>query len=350
MAILLAALVPSGCTSTTEPNEVAPRCEVATSACVARFEGAPGLRVPVYRSHALDHPDTLVSQALIVIHGSARNAAYTFETGVAVARDADALETTLILAPWFRTLEDGPEAGAPYWSSGGWKRGHLSVTGSHTSRVSSYAVLDRLLADIATPGRFPRLSRIVVAGHSAGGQVVHRLAAATALEGVPQGVDVRFVVANPSTYLYLGPERWQGDGFGAPTAGACPDYQGWHYGLEDLNSYMRARSLTDVRERLVQRDVRILLGTADTLTAQLDETCGAVLQGRRRLDRGRTLIRYMDAFFPGHGHVETLIGGVGHSSRDMFTAAAGRRALFDDRPVATGRAAVRRVDSGVPRL
>lgn len=321
-------VVASACSNPAEPVATTPRCERAISSCEVAFETLPGRAVPVHRSHPLDRADTTVAQALVVVHGSSRNSASGFETGVEAAREAGVLASTLIVAPRFRTADDEPESGAPYWSSGGWKRGHLSSSESGDSRISSYAVLDRILAEIAMPGRFPRLSRIVVAGHSAGGQVVHRFAAATGLEGVDPGIEVRFVVANPSSYLYLGRERWDGADFALPDVGTCADYGRWHYGLDDLNSYMQDRSLDDVRERLTHRDVRILLGTVDTLTASLDLSCGAMLQGRRRLDRGRTLVRYMDAFFPGHRHLETLVPAVGHSSRSMFTSAAGLRALF----------------------
>ncbi len=304
-------------------------CERAEPRCHTLFEAQPGVAVPMYRSHRLDQPDSLIRTAVVMIHGSGRDYDRYFETTVAAARAAGVLETSLLVAPRFRTVDDDPEAGAPYWSSGGWKRGHLSRPESSTPRISSYAVLERLVEEIADRVRFPRLERIVVAGHSAGGQVVHRFAAATALPGVPPDLEVRFVVANPSSYLYLGPERWDGAAFTLPDAEACPDYREWHYGFDGLNSYMRDRDLADVRARLIGRDVRILLGTADTLTASLDTTCGAMLQGRRRLERGRTLLRYMTFVDPSHRHREVLIAGVGHSSRAMFTAPSGRVALFD---------------------
>ena len=44
-------------------------------------------------------------------------------------------------------------------------------------------------------------------GHSAGGQVAHRYAAASRAEENFGAVSFRYVVANPSTYLYLRAER-----------------------------------------------------------------------------------------------------------------------------------------------
>jgi len=64
------------------------------------------------------------------------------------------------------------------------------------------------------------------------------------------------------------------------------------------------------------------------LNASLDVTCGANLQGRHRFERGQTLIRFMDAFYPGHGHQEVIVPGIGHSSTQMYMSEEGRSALF----------------------
>ena len=84
-------------------------------------------------------------------------------------------------------------------ASEGWKQGDGSKT---SPPVSSFAALDRLIAGIVRSHRFPGLRHIVVAGHSAGGQFVERYAASTRLS---VRVPVRYVVANPSSYLYLTP-------------------------------------------------------------------------------------------------------------------------------------------------
>ena len=213
------------------------------------------------------------------------------------------------------------------WVSSGWKRGHLSRAEGPAPRVSSYAALDSLVSIMLDPERFPNVREVVVTGHSAGGQVVHRYAAASPAEE-RTAMPLRYVVANPSTYLYLGPERADGASFSEPDPGACGDFDDWHYGLADRNSYASEAPADTLRARLVRRDVRILLGDADTLTSSLDVSCGANLQGPRRLHRGRTLVRFMDAFFPDHGHREMIVPGVGHSSRAMWTSGVGLQSLF----------------------
>jgi pimeloyl-ACP methyl ester carboxylesterase len=216
----------------------------------------------------------------------------------------------------------------PYWTNGGWKRGHLSSSSGPTPRVSSYEAIDQILGIVTDRTRFPAVDDVVVTGHSAGGQVAHRFAATSRVEDGVAGIHFRYVVANPSTFLYLGPERDGPNGFSAPTRSECSDYNEWHYGLEDLNSYASAVTIDSIRAQLVRRDVRILLGDADSLTASLDVSCGANLQGRYRFERGQTLVRFIDALYPGNGHQEMIVPGIGHSSSGMYLSVVGREALF----------------------
>ena len=131
-----------------------------------------------------------------------------------------------------------------------------------------------------------------------------------------------------TTYLYPGPEREDAAGdFTVPEAG-CDDYDEWHYGLQDRNSYADRLDADSIPAQLVRHDVRILLGDADTATASLDVTCGANRQGPRRYHRGRTLVRFMDELYAGHAHREMIVPGVGHSSRSMWLSGVGAGALF----------------------
>ncbi|HSJ23329.1 MAG TPA: hypothetical protein VK929_01510 [Longimicrobiales bacterium] len=304
-------------------------CDVATSRCYSRLRIAPGAFLPLYSSYALDTRNERVTHAIIMVHGANRDADAYFTTTVVAARGADRLNETLIVAPHFQKAEDEPRADEPIWTEEGWKRGHLSVTGRQPPRVSSYAALDRIVEVITDGALFPNITRVVVAGHSAGGQVVHRYAAGSRAENTARSsVAFRYAVANPSTYLYLGPERPHGDSFAVPDTAACPGWNDWHYGLSGLNSYMDAVPAATVTANLSQRDVHILIGDGDTGSAQLDVSCGANLQGAHRFERGRLLVRYMDYRFPGHGHAEEIVPDVAHSSRGMFTSTAGARALF----------------------
>ena len=290
------------------------------------------LHLPVYRSLPLTEGDTLVTRAVIVVHGADRNPWDYFETMILATQQAGALDRTLVVAPHFQTVADGPEGDEPYWTSGGWKRGDQSNTlPADPHGISSYGAVDRILDLLGSAALYPRLEKVVVTGHSAGGQYTHRFAAGSRMEESLQHLRFRYIVANPSTYLYLGPERAdveEGGGWGVPDKAACASYNDWHYGLENVNPYMGAQDPEEVRSQLIRRDVVYLVGTEDTGSSLLDMSCGAMLQGPNRFIRGLTLFQYLEAFFPSHEHNIFQVPGVGHSSRGIYTSSPGQQALF----------------------
>ncbi len=304
-----------------------PQCVVSTAECAERVNLGLGRYLPVYRTYALGKRDDRVERVVVVVHGADRNADAYFNTMVGALEAAGTLSSTLVVAPRFQALGDGPRSDEPYWSTEGWKRGDLSASDSPLSRISSFAAADTLLRVLSDRERFPALASIVVTGHSAGGQYTHRYAGSSPAPESLGSLRVRFVVANPSTYLWLGPERPADGGFARPDSAGCPTWNDWPYGTSNRNNYARGTDEPGLRHRLTSRDVRILVGDADTLTSYLDVSCAANLQGRRRFDRGRALMHFMDLFFPGHAHRESVILGVGHSSRDMYRSTAGREAL-----------------------
>ena len=333
--ILAALTAMGGATSCGGSDPVAPpvptrrACRSELSTCTARIEVLPGRFVQSYQSFRLAEGDTLVTQAVIVVHGTNRNADDYFKSMTDAATLAGRLPSTIIIAPRFVTVDDAPAVDEPVWSSSGWRIGDLSSTTGPQPRISSFAVIDTIMVRLGDRMKFPRLSRIVVTGHSAGGQLLHRFAATSRIAPTLPGITVRYVVANPSTWLYVGPERAAGSGFTVPaTAAACPDYDDWHYGLRNRNSYANTQTAAAIRANLMSRDVIVMVGTADTLTTDLDVSCGAAMQGVRRYQRGLTLMEYMNALHPGHGHRLVVVPGVGHSNAGMFSSVDGRRALF----------------------
>ena len=311
-----------------EPARPIP-CTFANATCAERIPLGDGLYLPAFTTHMLAEGASSVTRGLVVVHGNNRNPDTYFDSGVLAVATGGGAGTVAVVAPHFQTSDDDPESDEPFWSSAGWKRGHLSRPEGPAPRVSSYAALDRILEMLLDRGRFPAMQEVVVTGHSAGGQVVHRYAATSREEEEARaGVEYRYVVANPSTFLYLGPEREGADGtFSVPGPG-CDDYDDWHYGLQDRNSYAEALDADTIRAQLSRRDVRILIGDADTLSASLDQSCGANLQGLNRYLRGRTLVRFMEALHTGHAHTEMIVPGVGHSNRSMWLSEVGLEALF----------------------
>ena len=289
----------------------------------------PGRFLKSYQSFSLVNGDSLVTQAVVVVHGADRNANDYFSSMNDAATLAGRSLSTIIIAPQFQTSDDAPATDEPSWTSSGWRAGDLSSSTGPLPRISSYAAIDTILVRLSNRTKFARLSRIVVVGHSAGGQLLHRYAATSRIASTLTENPIRYIAANPSTWLYPGPERAAGSGFAIPaSAASCAEYDDWHYGLQNRNTYANALAAALIKQNLVSRDVIVMLGTADTLTADLDVSCGADLQGPRRYQRGLALMNYMNALNPGNGHRLVSIPGVGHSNSAMFTSVDGRRAIF----------------------
>ena len=75
--------------------------------------------------------------------------------------------------------------------------------------LSSFEVIDRLI-DVSVKQN-PNIHRIIILGHSAGGQFVVRYAAINNQHEplLKKGITVRYIVANPSSYPYLNETRYQ---------------------------------------------------------------------------------------------------------------------------------------------
>jgi hypothetical protein len=282
-------------------------------------------------------------RAVLVIHGTERNA----DDYLTYVRDAATLAEddgrTLLVAPQFLTAEELDAFSLPddllYWSSSGWKQGNRSQdTTAHPrpARISSFAVLEEFVLQLRRVA--PELRSVVVAGHSAGGQFVQRFAAGNGLDGNLEDVDVRYLTANPSSYLYFSPERvvpGTQDSFAVPSDSDCPNwYNDYKYGLEDLNSYMSAVGASELAARYERRRLAYLLGENDDDPADpyLDTSCAASHQGSHRLERGEFFYRHIvDHFGAGvrAAHEESIIPGVGHNGRQMLQSDCALFYLFD---------------------
>ncbi|HTJ95185.1 MAG TPA: alpha/beta hydrolase, partial [Pararobbsia sp.] len=214
--------------------------------------------------------------------------------------------------------------------------------------LSSFDVLDTVLEALADAADYPDLEQVVIAGHSGGAQVVQRYAAVSHGDRAlaARGVRTRYVVANPSTYLYFDAQRPTLDGHFAPLdthteAGAQAN--AWKYGLDNLPAYVErqhgACGTGDIEREYVGRDVVVLLGErdCDPRHPALDRSPGALAQGEHRLARGLAYSRYILARHPGNTRHRTLtIPGIGHDPKGIFGSQPGLKALFDfeERPCA----------------
>ncbi|NKZ02217.1 hypothetical protein [Actinomadura latina] len=276
-----------------------------------------GHKFAYFASGSLDEPDRRLREAVIVVHGALRNAGDYF-------RSIEKAPRRLVIAPQFLTEDDvrGDEGRAGYlhWGTEDWKGG--------LGEVSSFTVMDELLRKLSA---FPRLRRVTIVGNSAGGQFVNRYAA------VGRGPDdlavpVRFVVANPSTYLYFDRDRREGDAF---VPHGDPDVDQWRYGFGGgVPDYVgTARSGDDHWGRYIGRDVVYLLGAedADRGAALLEIHPAAEAQGGTRVERGEVYHAYLRHKAGRDVHRLVHVPGVGHDAGQMFASRQGRAHIFGRR-------------------
>ena len=304
------------------------RATHASQACADTLTLSSGGTIPIYRTLA-PKLDTAIERAVIVIHGNRRDANRYFDALVGAAAAESRFSDTLLIAPHFQTAKDAPTASNHYWSSSGWKIGNRS---RDIARISSFAVLDELLGTVcpADPTVFKKIKTVVLVGHSAGGQFVQRYAAGGKGCANP-AVEIRYVVMNPSSYLYLdGRRRADGqDGFEKHRFG-CWDYDEYKYGLRDLNAYMKAVGDEELHARLFSRQVYYLAGEEDHRrdSSSLDKSCEANLQGPQRLARHKNYRDYSRLFKAWRGSVFLTIPGVGHQGKKMLMSEPARKIIF----------------------
>jgi hypothetical protein len=267
---------------------------------------------------------------LVVVHGALRDAGHYLAHARAAARE-DA-SRTLIVAPQFLADVDlrdnpAPQPGTLYWDAEGWKGGERALGAAD---LSSFTVMDHLLARLTAPERWPggRTPPVVIFGNSAGGQYVNRYAAVgRGPERLAErGIAVRFVISNPSTYLYFTPDR---PGGAAGDAGV----NRWRYGFDGAPAYVEGDARENLR-RYLARDVTIVLGREDSDDAALllETGAAAMAQGANRYERGVRYHAYVSELARQEGlearHKLIELQGVGHAAADVMAAEPVRDLLF----------------------
>ena len=284
----------------------------------------------LYVSADWSKPLPAITRAVLVLHGRLRNAdVYYRSAQTAQAAAGEAGKSVIMIVPQFLAEVDIEGWHLPAdtlrWSLEGWEGGEPALG---PSPASSFEALDAILARLADRNIFPNLKRVVVAGHSGGGQVVQRYAISAQGEAalVAAKIDVRYVVANPSSYAYFSAERPE-----PQIAAFCSGYNNWKYGMEARPPYV-AGSAAELEQRYVARRVIYLLGTKDTNPNHpaLDKSCMAEAEGPYRYVRGHSYAATMarrDNGTPNHKVWD--VEGVGHDGDKMLTSPCGLAALFD---------------------
>jgi pimeloyl-ACP methyl ester carboxylesterase len=326
-------------------------CTKPVAACERwiTFAGGPA-RSMVYATYALDAPNPAMTRALVMVHGASRNPDHYFETATAAAFLAGALENTLVIAPRYAAGRDSVAPNEIKWPEGGnsWRAGGMSPT---NSTISSFDFIDEIIKKLANKKNFPNLTKIVVAGHSAGGQLATRYGMASKVHNTP-GVAISYVVANPSSYAWpvatrplrtgdadsatakdeaLGPNGEKVNSnftFGEFDAAKAPNFNRWPSGLDNLAGYVAGMSVDQLRKQLVNRPTTYLLGQVDVLPlGGFDGSPNAMAQGPTRRARGEAFFKYVTEKM-GAQHKAIIVSECGHNDRCIFTTNAVFSTIF----------------------
>jgi hypothetical protein len=275
------------------------------------------------------------SVALIVMHGHSRDANKTFEAGLKALAGTSAQDQTLVIAPIFQVPEthaarchtEGMLLAEPQdllWTCSSWLDGERATNGR---RPTSFAVLDALVAEVHR--QWPSVRTITWAGFSAGAQVLQHYVAFAA--DPPAGLAMRYVIADPGTWLYFDPVR--------PAAldenQACPQRNRWKYGTDELPTWL-PRNAVDARARYAAADLLYLEGERDdddshgTAFKVLDRSCGASLQGSYRLQRGLAYSLYdRSVLSRSPRRAVRVVPGCAHDVTCVFDSDIGRSSLTE---------------------
>lgn len=315
-------------------------CMQPNETCSERLPVGKG-HVTVYRTHSLINgaaPEVKI--AYIMVHGTNRNASEYFAWTLASTAAAGKFDTTAVAAPHFkaRTAVDGDPVnpGELFWTNEGWKSGESASNGAEFS----YDAMNSIVRAFADRKRFPNIEEIVVAGHSAGGQYVQRYAATNLIDPIA-GVRIRYVVANPSSYVYVNDLRMSPGGACSEKGGCtgkfipysdahnCTTYNQYRYGLDSLSGFAAAAGANRIRTQFPSRRVYYLVGELDTNLndPNLDKSCPAQAQGPNRRERGLNFWNHVTQQFSAK-HKLAIAPGCGHSAVCVFAGPAGVKAVF----------------------
>ncbi|WP_353614198.1 hypothetical protein [Mangrovibacter phragmitis] len=295
--------------------------------------------------------------ALIVVHGYPHDARYSLEAGIAAIKAARITTPTLVIAPIFQAQkgahcqkpgEVSAKPGDARWSCGGWMSGEVSL--GNPPGISSFHAMDTLVRQLHQ--QWPDLHAITVAGFSAGGQFVQHYIGVAALP--PGGLNLRYLVASPGSWLYFDAQRpvavlnnkpaadsqcGPAGRYPArcqitmtlPDATVFPNYNSGKYGVA---RWPLAKSRA-ARIRYQQADISYMVGAQDsgtgpgTASKRLDKTCAATLQGSYRLQRAQNYLAWEQARLPSlHPETLSVVPGCAHDVACVLPGFAARHPLF----------------------
>ncbi len=314
--------------------------EIASKRYPIEIDGVKIL-FPYESSHNLSVKNESITRVIYSIHSGGYSAKGAFDSATALVKKVPSQRNrTLIIAPHIlhkKLLRKPENKNILYWEFSAFWGTSRAFFKNKSTTISAFEVTDMILEDVATSGNFPNLKTIIILGFSAGGQMTCRYAASGTFEAKianPMGIEVRYLVMAPSTYVYFNNERVvKGtlNQFAIPKD-APEKFNNWGNGLESLYAYHRKYKVTPkiIIDQYPSKKILYLVGSKDSneKDPSMDRRKAAMLQGKHRLDRGIIYYNYLVHFF-GEQIRRTqrfqVIRGAAHSGRRLILSPAAIR-------------------------
>lgn len=329
------------------PHRLTVKIEAELGGNTTAFVPMLGLR----KEHNVPNRD--IQHLFIAIHGAGSNPRHVLKASQKFLEKLDSVGAmkSRLICPQFFFFEGGEQLGksAPIipglitWQNNIWAWGSsLSAVSTHTGNVinaelSAMDVLDQVLMMYAEKESYPNLEKITLIGFSAGGQLIQRYALASAIEDVLRSdLSVRYIVAAPSSYMYLDGERPVTSSLQEGVTFEIPEtennhYHAFGYGLTGENFWYfrrQEKTVSKTSEDFAAKRVLFLVGSNDTESKFLDVRPAAMLQGANRRERAEMFKKYLVHFYEGkpgqsessaENHQLQVISGAGHSLEELLT-------------------------------
>lgn len=267
-----------------------------------------------------------LKNAIIVIHGASRNPDDYFNYIASTLKDELQDESTILISPYFKD-ETNISNEEFYWDTvSGWREGQLS---DDPLEISSYAVIDSIIAQLNDTEHFPVLENIIVTGHSSGALFTHAFAAANTSETIHTGMNFEYVVANSQYFYYPSNDRYNESTQQFYEPSGCTPFNFWPLGFDFLPDYLNGVTLETFNNQFISRKITYLLGNGNQSDPTLNTNdCEYTLLGSSRFNRGENMFRYMENFYSGtHNHSKAIVNGIGHNGQGMYQSTEFRTLL-----------------------
>ena len=308
-------------------------CLKSNNSCKKTIElkGTKNYTFDVFTTHPLDSVMS-VKDAIIFVHGKDRNASEYFKTMVTAMENLEKTNDVVVIAPYFKNIDEVFNNTDIYWSYLGWRYGNNSQPSDSENRHSSFSIIDTLINKLANTNHFPNLKQIFIAGHSAGAQFSQLYSAGNSMEEKYTNINFGYWIANSQFFLYTNPNRWSdtdGD-FIVPDESLCQGYDEYPRGMVDRNTFMNKLSSEKIIQNISKRKVTLLLGEEDVTNSALTTTCYAMLLGKHRYDRGQKYFAFLNKFYPNNSTSKVNIPNADHDKDKVYLSQEGLNFILSE--------------------